>query len=341
MRMRWTFWILACAPALLWAQTTPTTVAVDWQPLGELLVPSTDRAAAEVLPRQRSQLAAETSARVAAVSVEVGQRVDADTLLVRLDGRDAELRVAATRAALQAAEASANLAQVRLDKARRLIENDYVSADEVKEREAILAGELATVAMRRSDLDLARRELSRAQLKAPFAGWVIERQAQVGQWVAPGSPLLTLVEDGPVEVSAQLDPVAASALRPDSHADYIDERGRRWPLRWLRSAPVIDPATRQVEARFGFVGEAAAAGSSGRLEWQAESRLPARYLVQRDGQLGIFLAEQGKARFVPLPGATNGRPARVDLPAQTAIVSSGQQSLNDGDTLIRRTLRQN
>ena len=237
MRMRWTFWILACAPALLWAQTTPTTVAVDWQPLGELLVPSTDRAAAEVLPRQRSQLAAETSARVAAVSVEVGQRVDADTLLVRLDGRDAELRVAATRAALQAAEASANLAQVRLDKARRLIENDYVSADEVKEREAILAGELATVAMRRSDLDLARRELSRAQLKAPFAGWVIERQAQVGQWVAPGSPLLTLVEDGPVEVSAQLDPVAASALRPDSHADYIDERGRRWPLRWLRAAP--------------------------------------------------------------------------------------------------------
>lgn len=328
--------LLACLPAGLPAQTEEPAL-VDWRPLAELTVSPTQRAAAEVIAAQRSLLAAETSARIAGIEVEVGQRVDAGTLLVQLDGRDAELRVAASRAALQAAEAAAELAQVRLDKARRLIEKAYVSADELKEREAILAGERATVALRRSDLDLARRELSRASLKAPFAGWVVERQAQVGQWVTPGTPLLMLVEDGPVEVRARLEPAAAAALGPSSTADYIDESGRRWPLRWLRSAPVLDPATRLAEVRLSFAGEAAAAGSSGRLEWQGSVlQLPTEYLVQRQSQLGVFVAEQEKARFVALPGAVAGRPAEVTLPPQTLIITSGRQTLGDGAAIRRQ-----
>jgi RND family efflux transporter MFP subunit len=290
------------------------------------------RASAEVLPAQRSVLAAETSARVASIAIEVGQRVEAGAPLLRLDARDAELRVAAARAAVRAAEAAAELSAVRLEKARKLIEKSYVSADELKEREAIHAGELATVALRQSDLDLARRELERCTLKAPFEGWVVERSAQIGQWVSPGSPLLTLVQAGVVEISAKLDGVAAAELKPGSEVDFIDENDRRWPLRWLRSAPVLDPATRQAEVRFAFLNEAAAAGSSGRIEWRGETvELPAELLVQRDGQLGVFLLEAGKARFLPLSQAIAGRPVALDLPAASQIITVGRDLLRDGD----------
>ncbi len=309
-------------------------VDVEVRSLAQLGEAPLRRASAEVLPAQRSVLAAETSARIALIAVEVGERVEAGAQLLRLDARDAELRVAAARAALRAAEAAAELSAVRLEKARKLIERSYVSADEVKEREAIHAGELATVALRQSDLDLARRELERCLLKAPFDGWVVERNAQIGQWVSPGTPLLTLVQAGKVEISARLDGPAAAELKPASAVEFIDESDRRWPLRWLRSAPVLDPATRQAEVRFDFLNEAAAAGSSGRIEWRAEqAELPADLLVRRDGQLGVFVQVAGKARFVALPQAIAGRPVAVELPGDSQIITAGRDLLRDGDTV--------
>lgn len=307
-------------------------VEIDVRPLAQLSQAPLRRASAEVLPAQRSVLAAETSARIASIAVEVGERVEAGAALLRLDARDAELRVAAARAAVRAAEAAAELSAVRLEKARKLIEKSYVSADELKEREAIHAGELATVALRQSDLDLARRELERCLLKAPFAGWVVERSAQIGQWVGPGVTLLTLVQAGMVEVSAKLDGSTAAALQPASAVEFVDEGDRRWPLRWLRSAPVLDPATRQAEVRFAFLEAAAVAGSSGRIEWRADqAELPAELLVQRDGQLGVFVLDAGKARFVRLPQAIAGRPVALDLPAETRIITTGRDLLRDGD----------
>jgi RND family efflux transporter MFP subunit len=309
-------------------------VDVEVRPLAQLSEAPLRRASAEVLPAQRSVLAAETSARIASIAVEVGERVEAGAQLLRLDARDAELRVAAARAAVRAAESAAELSAVRLEKARKLIERSYVSADEVKEREAIHAGELATVALRQSDLDLARRELERCLLKAPFEGWVVERSAQIGQWVSPGTPLLTLVQADKVEISARLDGPAAAELKPASAVEFIDESDRRWPLRWLRSAPVLDPATRQAEVRFDFLNEAAAAGSSGRIEWRAaQDELPAELLVRRDGRLGVFVHEAGKARFVALPQAIAGRPVAVDLPAESQIITAGRDLLRDGDAV--------
>lgn len=326
--------ILWLAGPALNAAEPGVAVEVQVQALGELSQAPLRRASAEVLPAQRSVLAAETSARVASIAVEVGERVEAGAQLLRLDARDAELRVAAARAAVRAAEAAAELSAVRLEKARKLIEKSYVSADEVKEREAIHAGELATVALRQSDLDLARRELERCTLKAPFDGWVVERSAQIGQWVSPGSPLLTLVQAGAVEISARLDAMAAAELKPTSAVEFIDENDKRWPLRWLRSAPVLDPATRQAEVRFAFLNEAAAAGSSGRIEWRgAQAELPAELLVKRDGKLGVFVHEAGKARFVVLPQAVAGRPVALELPATSQIVTEGRDLLRAGDAV--------
>ena len=48
---------------------------------------------------------------------------------------------------------------------------------------------------------------------------------------------------------------------------------------------------------------------------------------------GVFVANDEHARFVAIPGAQEGRPAAVDLPAETLIVVRGHTRLQDGDSL--------
>ena len=74
---------------------------------------------------------------------------------------------------------------------------------------------------------------------------------------------------------------------------------------------------------------------AGRLRWEAEAAfLPPELLVRRDGGLGVFLIYDGAARFHPLPEATEGQPARVDLPAEARLVLEGRQRLSDGDAVV-------
>ena len=89
-----------------------------------------------------------------------------------------------------------------------------------------------------------------------------------------------------------------------------------------------------MRARFTFDGEEARIGASGQLVWKEVSGvIPVRLIVQRGDELGVFVAESGKARFVPIPGAQQGRPAIAKLPPETQIVFRGQTRLQDGNLI--------
>jgi hypothetical protein len=58
--------------------------------------------------------------------------------------------------------------------------------------------------------------------------------------------------------------------------------------------------------------------------------LPSNLVSRRQGRLGVFLLDGGKARFEPLPDAQEGRPASVTLPASTQVITMGRERLQDG-----------
>ncbi|MGB5775167.1 MAG: efflux RND transporter periplasmic adaptor subunit, partial [Sedimenticolaceae bacterium] len=96
--------------------------------------------------------------------------------------------------------------------------------------------------------------------------------------------------------------------------------------------PRVDPVARTREARLVFTGEAAVAGTPGRIVWYgARSMLPSDYLVRRDGRLGVFVLDTDRARFIDIPGAEDGRPAVLQLAPETLLISEGRQRLVDND----------
>lgn len=311
----------------------PASNRIELQPIEALALPDRQRASATVLAPNDALIAAEVAAAVATVHVEAGREVEAGALLVSLDERDARLGLQQAEAQLKAAQARLTLATQRAERGRSLRAERHISEDELLALETGLDAAKADVDLARAARNAAARQLEKCRVRAPFAGVVLERQAQVGALAAPGTPLLRLVSTAAPEVEAQLAPEAASLLE-DGRGIVFVSAGRRYPLQLEALSPVLERSARTRLARFAFAGEAAPAGSTGQVEWtSAALLLPAGLMVKRDGHLGAFIDEDGTARFVPAFDAQEGRPFRLELPVGTRVVSQGQQGLKEGAAL--------
>ena len=306
-------------------------VAVTARPLAGLAVAAVSDAPATVVALHRATLSAELSARVAVLHVEAGDRVDRDQPLVELDCRDYRARATQARAALDALDARIGLADYKLERARSLAERNAVADETLRERESERAVLRAELAAQQAALALADLAVERCTLRAPFAAVITARHAQLGALASPGTPLLDLLDVEHVEVQARVRRDLLAELEAAEQVAFVDGRDRL-PLALRSVLPDVDPRSDAVELRFVFGAARAEPGTPGRVAWQAaRPALPPDLLERRDGRLGVFLVDGGGARFHPLPGAQEGRPAPTDLPAATRLVVDGRAGLADGD----------
>ena len=328
MRFRKVLTIVLLFPAMAWAQ-----VPVEVRLLGEILVDLERRAPADVQPLNDALMAAEVSAVVVAVHADVGQQVEPGQVMLQLEAIDYELNLRQAEANLASSVAQKSEADAKLNRARELGQNQYVSADELLERETRVMVVMAQIQANEVAVSVARRNLQKCSVTAPFAGVVAERMAQVGSFVTNGSPLLRLTQMDRFELDAEIPAKLADSLH-DARSLYFEARGQRWPVELLRLSPAIEKTRRSRRARFAFVKEAPAVGRSGELVWHVgQGLLPANMVTRRNGELGVFLHQAGKAMFTPLPRAQEGRPVEVEFPAGTEVIVRGRDRLQDGDAV--------
>ncbi len=318
-------------PALSWAQAG---IHVRTQTLGELLVDFERKAPAEVRALNDSLISAEVSAIVQSVHAYVGQTVAKGDLLLQLNPADYQLNLKQAEARLASSQARLSQAKINLKSAKRLGDNQYISADELLERETVLMVAEADIQANEVAVAIASRNLDKCSLKAPFNGVVAARAAQVGSFVSRGDPLIALTQIDQFELHAEI---------PDSQADEIrntkllrfESRGQSWPVELLRLSAVIESQGRSRVARFAFVDDAPTVGRSGELVWRVGSgMLPSNLISRRNGVLGVFLLDANKAHFEPLPSAQEGRPVQIDLPATSRVITLGRDRLQDGVVVV-------
>lgn len=178
--------------------------------------------------RQSGPVAALVSGPVAEVLVDVGDRVEKGDVLVRLstdvtvgirDLREAEL--SEKKAALGTAEAQ--LTQAKQDLAR--IESLKKSAAfsqasfetkraDVARFESLVAEANASITRAQANLDLAELDIRRSEIRAPFSGVVVARQAMAGAYVNTGAPVVSLVNDRDMEIEVDVPADRLAGLIP-------------------------------------------------------------------------------------------------------------------------------
>ncbi len=312
------------------AAATPDPVAINARSAAELFVHPRREAAAAVIARNESRIAAEVGARILRIHADVGQRVRRGAVLAELDEGDLRLALAGLQAQRDELVARSALAGQQLRRAQQLQQQNYVSAEFVGQRDAevqVLAAQTQGVA---TQLASARRQIDKARIIAPFDAVVLQRGAQLGELAAPGAVLFVLTETASPELSAALA-VSDAALIARAPSLTFETGAGSYPVRLLRVAAVVASATRTREGRFAFVGDVALPGTAGTLRWDdPRPHLPPDVLVRRDGRLGVFALVDGTARFIAVPRAQEGRAAATTIPAVTRIVVTGQASLQDG-----------
>ncbi|MEN4948074.1 efflux RND transporter periplasmic adaptor subunit [Pseudomonas proteolytica] len=155
--------------------------------------------------------------RVAKVNVEEGDSVQAQQLLARLEtqGLDAQVRQAQAvwaraRAAVGHQAAVTVEAQATFKRIESLGESGAVSAQQVDERRAQADSAAANLRAARAEVEQAlaqlagaRHQRSRADIRAPFAGVIVERMARTGA-LSGGEPMFRLVREGAIEFEGEL-----------------------------------------------------------------------------------------------------------------------------------------
>jgi RND family efflux transporter MFP subunit len=154
-----------------------------------------------VVARRLATVSSKVTGRVAEVLFEEGAEVEAGQVLARLERStvDAQLNVATSSA--EAARRNLREIEVRLADARRtlernraLVERKLVAQSVLDGSEAEVAALNARLAAARSDVDVAiaqvglgKQELADLEIRAPFKGVVISKDAQPGEMVSPMS----------------------------------------------------------------------------------------------------------------------------------------------------------
>ena len=153
--------------------------------------------AGEVRARVESRLGFRVAGKLMQRAVDAGQRVAAGQLLAAMDPQDYQLSAQAAQAQLLAAQTQRDVALADYKRYESLRAQGFISGAELERREASLKAADAALVQARSQSQAQSNQVGYARLQATAAGVVTALEAEVGQVLAAGQPVLRLAHDGP------------------------------------------------------------------------------------------------------------------------------------------------
>lgn len=279
--------------------------------------------------------------RLAQLNVDVGDRVRKGQLLARLSPGTLEADLAASKAALLEAEASARDAHLTAERVKTLQGSEALSAQAIDQALATDAAAQARVAAAKARVQADQLRLSYTQVSAPDDGVISARIATPGALVQPGQELFRLQRGGRLEWRAEVPGAELAQLRTGQAVRVQPSGASPVEGRIRRIAPQVDPQT-----RMGLVyvdlkgGEALRAGLFARGDFvlgeSAALTLPQSAVLLRDGFSYVFRIDGTKVRQTKVQVGrreANRVEVRAGLTAGAAVVESGVGFLADGDTV--------
>jgi len=315
------------------SEATDHTIKVKTAAYKDIAINVTHTLGGVVPAKNNSRISAQISAVIKQFHVDVGYEVKKGDDLVTLECRENHLKLKQAKANLKAVIAQLTNARSQFGQAKKLNKQGNISREIYNQREAEEDRLKATVENRKAAIALAQINVDRCHIKAPFDGYITQRDASVGELTQPGTALLQLVSktNDVVEVKINNRLLESFSQGKNYRFEFDD---KAYPVRVKDIIPVLDRASRNHIARLSFIDEHAITGSVGKVKWQerAES-IPASYIVRRDKKLGILIAENNKAKFIEIKNALEGQPAYITLDDDTRIITQGRFNVKPGDAL--------
>jgi multidrug efflux system membrane fusion protein len=202
-----------------------------------------------VAARHRTEITTRMMARITSLPVEVGTRVSAGQVLVRLGTEDIAANRAKAEAAVIASQAAADEARRHAARMDTLFAQDVVAQAQRDQARLGLAQAESQLALANATLREVETAASYSTIQAPFAGAVVARYADPGDVAAPGMPILVVEDNEPRDAVLSVPADLAAGLRRGMtlRVTTVDGRTAQAPIRAISGG--ADPMTRTVEVR--------------------------------------------------------------------------------------------
>ncbi len=327
--------LLSC---LVHASLSGADIRVQAQPLEQLTIKITRSAPAQALSLRQSTVASQLTTTVSELPLKTGDRVVENQLVARLDCIDNLLTLEQAKAKLDVLAATRELASKQLSRLNQLRKSNNASEEAINQKQSQLNSVTARIKSQNIGIDIARRQVGKCDITAPFPGIITEIHSEVGNFVTPGGKIISLTDTESIELEAhlnhsELEQVMASPALAFEHGNEM------YPVTVRSALTVMDSTSQSRTVRLSFTGAIPLAGAIGRLRWSLSGDiLPASLTVERDGRRGLFIVDDSNsdltARFIPVAEANPGQPVVVDLPKTTLMVTDGRFALTDGAIII-------
>ncbi len=253
------------------------TVPVMQTPVGQTVTVNGTLAAYD-----QTTVSTKVPGRLQSISVDLGSVVRRGQSIAQLETSDYKLRVQQTEAALAQARSRLGLspdgtddkvtaeqtgtvrqaravldeAKLKRERAAKLVEQGVIARAEFDAAEAeykVAVGHLqdaieeirnrqGLLAQRRSELALARQQLADSNVYSPLDGVVQEKKASVGEYLAAGAPLVTVVRMDPLRLRAEVPERESRSIRMGQHVRVSMEGD---PISYTGSVKRLSPTITQ------------------------------------------------------------------------------------------------
>ncbi len=208
---------------------------------------------AQLNAQHSSILSSEMAAKITQLNVQEGERFKQGDLLVAFNCSEQQAQLKKAQAVEQAAEKTYSV-NSRLTKLNSMSPLELEMA-------------AAEVAKAKADIALMGAMLQKCTITAPFSGRVAERRVQRYQYVNPGEPILDILDDSQLEVTALVPSSWLKWLKPGYEFKvFLEETQREYPAKVKMVGARIDAVSQSIKITGVITGKTdeLLAGMSGR-----------------------------------------------------------------------------
>lgn len=327
-----------------------TRLRVRVEPVRLARLAGSDRVTGTIRAFHRADVTAETQGRVTARAVEPGTRIKKGGLIIELESSRSRLELRRTEASLRAAQTVLSHAEREFARAEQLRSQNALSTqkyDELRNAVERAGDELALAKVAR---DTAKRNLLDTRISAPFDGTVDSLAVDTGDFVAPGTPVATVVDLSRVRIYAGVTAQEAARLEPGMAArvSVADLGGKIFEvtLKSVSRVAMTSDGTYQIELWMDDPQGRMRDGMVAKIDLPDPDETPKLLaprsaLLRRDGHPEVFVVGRDGGEFVARSrrlrtGRSQGEFVEIleGLSEGDEVVYAGHFALEDGSVVV-------
>lgn len=209
--------------------------------------------AAEVKARVESRLSFRVGGKILVRQAEAGQRVQAGQVLAEVDVQDYALAAQAAQAQVIGARSQRDLAAADFKRYEALLAQNFISAAELERRSATLKAAQATLDQALAQAQSQSNQAGYAKLLATSSGVITGVEAEPGQVVSAGQPVVRFAQDGPRDAVFAVPEHVVGRLKLGHKMTATVGNGNQTVQGQVREIGAsADPATRTFTVKLGL-----------------------------------------------------------------------------------------